>query len=140
VKIVNVAGTRPNFIKIAPLMREMLKHPEIQPIPVHTGQHYDERSSDIFFRRLGIPEPGVDLQKLSEPSRKDLPRRPARSSRSDGSMAVRRTSGTAMRPRESWTFFCARSASRLSASASAPVPKKTLKTVGYVQVIAEKSQ
>ena len=61
-KIVNVVGARPNFIKIAPLIREMRKHPEIQPILVHTGQHYDEHLSDIFFRQLGVPEPDVDLQ------------------------------------------------------------------------------
>ena len=61
-KIVNVVGARPNFIKIAPLMREMGKHPQIQPILVHTGQHYDEQLSDIFFRQLGISEPDVDLQ------------------------------------------------------------------------------
>jgi len=61
-KIVNVVGARPNFIKIAPLMREMRKHSEIQPILVHTGQHYDEHLSDIFFRQLGISEPDVDLQ------------------------------------------------------------------------------
>ncbi|MGO9591758.1 MAG: non-hydrolyzing UDP-N-acetylglucosamine 2-epimerase [Candidatus Acidiferrales bacterium] len=60
-KIVNVVGARPNFIKIAPLMREMRKHSEIQPILVHTGQHYDEHLSDIFFRQLGISEPDVDL-------------------------------------------------------------------------------
>ncbi len=61
-RIVNVVGARPNFIKIAPLMREMRKHPEIQSILVHTGQHYDEQLSDIFFRQLGISEPNVDLQ------------------------------------------------------------------------------
>jgi UDP-N-acetylglucosamine 2-epimerase (non-hydrolysing) len=61
-KIVNVVGARPNFIKIAPLMREMRNHSEIQPILVHTGQHYDEHLSDIFFRQLGISEPDVDLQ------------------------------------------------------------------------------
>ncbi len=61
-KIVNVVGARPNFIKIAPLMREMRKHSEIQPMLLHTGQHYDEQLSDIFFRQLGIPEPDADLQ------------------------------------------------------------------------------
>ena len=61
-KIVNVVGARPNFIKIAPLMREMRKHPEIEPLLVHTGQHYDEHLSDIFFRQLGIAQPDVDLQ------------------------------------------------------------------------------
>jgi UDP-N-acetylglucosamine 2-epimerase (non-hydrolysing) len=61
-KIANVVGARPNFVKIAPLMREMRKHSEIQPILVHTGQHYDEQLSDIFFRQMGIRSPDVDLQ------------------------------------------------------------------------------
>jgi UDP-N-acetylglucosamine 2-epimerase (non-hydrolysing) len=61
-KILNVVGARPNLPKIAPLLREMQRHPEIQPILVHTGQHYDEKLSDIFFRQMGIPEPHVNLE------------------------------------------------------------------------------
>ena len=61
-KIFNVVGARPNLPKIAPLMREMLRHPEIEPILVHTGQHYDERLSDIFFRQMGIPAPHLNLE------------------------------------------------------------------------------
>jgi UDP-N-acetylglucosamine 2-epimerase (non-hydrolysing) len=61
-KILSVVGARPNFIKIAPLMREMRQRPEIQSFLVHTGQHYDEQLSDIFFRQLGISEPDVDLR------------------------------------------------------------------------------
>lgn len=61
-KIANVVGARPNLVKIAPLMREMGKHSDIQPILVHTGQHYDEKLSDIFFRQMGIPEPDVNLE------------------------------------------------------------------------------
>src|SRR6266481_2277811 len=60
-KIINVVGARPNLPKIAPLMREMRRHPEIEPILVHTGQHYDEKLSDIFFRQMGIPAPDVNL-------------------------------------------------------------------------------
>jgi UDP-N-acetylglucosamine 2-epimerase (non-hydrolysing) len=60
-KILNVVGARPNLVKIAPLMREMRQHPEIEAILVHTGQHYDEKLSDIFFRHMGIPEPDVNL-------------------------------------------------------------------------------
>ena len=40
-KIVNVVGARPNFMKISTLMREMRHNPEIVPVLVHTGQHYD---------------------------------------------------------------------------------------------------
>ena len=61
-KIVNIVGARPNLVKIAPLMREMRKHGEIQPLLVHTGQHYDEKLSEVFFRQMGIPEPDVNLE------------------------------------------------------------------------------
>ena len=60
-KIVNVAGARPNFIKIAPLIAAQERCGRIQPVLVHTGQHYDQRMSDLFFRQLGIPQPDVDL-------------------------------------------------------------------------------
>jgi UDP-N-acetylglucosamine 2-epimerase (non-hydrolysing) len=61
-KIINIVGARPNLPKIAPLIREMQRHPEIEPILVHTGQHYDEALSDIFFRQMGIPTPHVNLE------------------------------------------------------------------------------
>jgi UDP-N-acetylglucosamine 2-epimerase (non-hydrolysing) len=61
-KILNIVGARPNLPKIAPLMHEMLLHPEIEAILVHTGQHYDEKLSDIFFRQMGIPSPHVNLE------------------------------------------------------------------------------
>jgi UDP-N-acetylglucosamine 2-epimerase (non-hydrolysing) len=61
-KILNIVGARPNLPKIAPLMREMGRHPQIEPILVHTGQHYDEQLSDIFFRQMGIPAPHVNLE------------------------------------------------------------------------------
>ncbi len=60
-KIINVVGARPNFMKIAPLMAAYKAASGIQPILVHTGQHYDERMSDLFFRQLGIPEPDINL-------------------------------------------------------------------------------
>jgi UDP-N-acetylglucosamine 2-epimerase (non-hydrolysing) len=61
VKIISVAGARPNFMKIAPLMDAFGSHPDIEPMLVHTGQHYDEKMSDLFFRQLGIPEPDINL-------------------------------------------------------------------------------
>src|SRR6266446_2501641 len=61
-KILNIVGARPNLPKIAPLMHEMQRHPEIEPALVHTGQHYDEKLSDIFFRQMGIPVPHVNLE------------------------------------------------------------------------------
>jgi UDP-N-acetylglucosamine 2-epimerase (non-hydrolysing) len=60
-RLINVAGARPNFIKIAPLVREFRSRPEIESILVHTGQHYDEKMSDLFFRQLEIPEPDINL-------------------------------------------------------------------------------
>jgi hypothetical protein len=57
VKIVNVVGARPNLMKIAPLMDAYASAPEIEPLLVHTGQHYDANLSELFFRQLGIPSP-----------------------------------------------------------------------------------
>jgi UDP-N-acetylglucosamine 2-epimerase (non-hydrolysing) len=60
-KIIAVAGARPNFVKIAPLMREMQKRPNLEVCLVHTGQHYDARMSRAFFEDLNIPRPDIDL-------------------------------------------------------------------------------
>jgi len=61
-KILLVAGARPNFMKIAPILRELAKHPqEFDSIFVHTGQHYDFEMSGSFFSSLGIREPDYDL-------------------------------------------------------------------------------
>ena len=55
-------GARPNFMKIAPLMREYTKHPErVHATLVHTGQHYDDGMSSIFFEELKIPKPDALL-------------------------------------------------------------------------------
>jgi UDP-N-acetylglucosamine 2-epimerase (non-hydrolysing) len=59
-KVINVVGARPNFIKIAPLMAAY-NRTSIEPLLVHTGQHYDQRMSDLFFHELGIPEPDINL-------------------------------------------------------------------------------
>ena len=61
IKIILIAGARPNFMKIAPLMHEMKKHDELKPILVHTGQHYDENMSDNFFKQLDISKPDINL-------------------------------------------------------------------------------
>lgn len=60
-KILSVVGVRPNLVKIAPLMKEFSKHPEVESILVHTGQHYDIKMNDIFFEDLDIPEPQYNL-------------------------------------------------------------------------------
>ena len=58
--VVHVTGARPNFPKVAPEMRALAAR-GVDQLLVHTGQHYDEKMSEIFFRQLGIPEPGVNL-------------------------------------------------------------------------------
>jgi UDP-N-acetylglucosamine 2-epimerase (non-hydrolysing) len=61
-RILCVAGARPNFMKLAPLFRQFSQHESIQPVLVHTGQHYDERMSGSFFRDLEIPLPSYNLE------------------------------------------------------------------------------
>ncbi|MBW2385397.1 MAG: UDP-N-acetylglucosamine 2-epimerase (non-hydrolyzing) [Deltaproteobacteria bacterium] len=61
IRVLAVAGARPNFMKIAPLMRELCARPGFTPFLVHTGQHYDAAMSESFFRDLGIPEPDANL-------------------------------------------------------------------------------
>ncbi len=61
-KIINVVGARPNFMKVAPIVDEMKRRPkDFTPLVVHTGQHYDVKMSDAFFSDLGLPEPDVYL-------------------------------------------------------------------------------
>jgi UDP-N-acetylglucosamine 2-epimerase (non-hydrolysing) len=61
-KVINVVGARPNFMKVAPVVEAMRRRgAEFSPLVVHTGQHYDERMSDAFFRDLGMPRPDVHL-------------------------------------------------------------------------------
>ncbi len=60
-KIVVVAGARPNFMKISPLIKEIEKSKDIEYFLVHTGQHYDEKMSDLFFKELDIPIPDINL-------------------------------------------------------------------------------
>src|SRR5215470_12622295 len=60
-KVLNVVGARPNFMKIAPIVEAMKKEPDLDSILVHTGQHYSEGMSDVFFRDLEIPIPDIHL-------------------------------------------------------------------------------
>ena len=60
-KIINVVGARPNFMKIAPIHKLMLKSEVLKPVLVHTGQHYDEKMSKVFFHDLKMPMPDIYL-------------------------------------------------------------------------------
>ena len=61
-KVINVVGARPNFMKAAPVFAAMRRRPaEFRPVLVHTGQHYDPKMSDAFFRDLDLPRPDAHL-------------------------------------------------------------------------------
>jgi len=61
VKIVTVVGARPQFIKAAPTSRALRALPGVRELLVHTGQHYDDAMSSIFFRELELPSPDINL-------------------------------------------------------------------------------
>ncbi|HEY7728245.1 MAG TPA: UDP-N-acetylglucosamine 2-epimerase (non-hydrolyzing) [Candidatus Eisenbacteria bacterium] len=61
-EITCVVGARPNFMKMAPILAALRAYPEIHPFLVHTGQHYDEEMSRVFFVDLGMPAPDRDLE------------------------------------------------------------------------------
>ncbi|MCK9538427.1 MAG: UDP-N-acetyl glucosamine 2-epimerase [Dokdonella sp.] len=62
-KVVCVVGARPNFMKIAPILRAFREHaPQVQAKLVHTGQHYDYAMNEAFFEQLGIPAPDISLE------------------------------------------------------------------------------
>lgn len=60
-RITIIAGARPNFVKIAPIVHAIQKECSMSCSIVHTGQHYDERMSGSFFKELGIPAPDINL-------------------------------------------------------------------------------
>ena len=66
-KIVSIVGTRPNFMKIAPLIDEFKKYDNVQHILIHTGQHYDLLMSKLFFEELGLPKPDIHLASSGHP-------------------------------------------------------------------------
>ena len=62
IKVICVCGARPNFMKIAPIMRAFEATGNFETLLVHTGQHYDENMSRLFFDDLGIPRPDINLE------------------------------------------------------------------------------
>lgn len=61
-KILSVVGARPNFMKVAPFCRALKAYPDVKHVLVHTGQHYDVRMSEQFFKELDIPNPDINLE------------------------------------------------------------------------------
>ena len=60
-KVLNVVGARPNLVKMSPLVKEMDRQPGLSQILLHTGQHYDDSMSRVFFDELSLPEPDIYL-------------------------------------------------------------------------------
>jgi UDP-N-acetylglucosamine 2-epimerase (non-hydrolysing) len=60
-KVLCVAGARPNFMKLAPIIGAIDDHPLCEAVILHTGQHYDARMSAVFFDELGIRKPDLSL-------------------------------------------------------------------------------
>src|SRR5580698_5252474 len=60
-KIATIVGARPQFIKAAVVSRALLKYPTINEFIIHTGQHYDENMSAVFFSEMEIPKPLYNL-------------------------------------------------------------------------------
>ncbi|HEY7525054.1 MAG TPA: UDP-N-acetylglucosamine 2-epimerase, partial [Candidatus Limnocylindrales bacterium] len=58
--VAHIVGARPNFMKAAPVVRA-LERLGARQVVIHTGQHYDDRMSAVFFRELELPEPTMDL-------------------------------------------------------------------------------
>jgi UDP-GlcNAc3NAcA epimerase len=61
-KIITIVGARPQIIKAAAISRAIAARNGVQEIIIHTGQHYDDNMSEIFFRELGIPLPNINLK------------------------------------------------------------------------------
>jgi len=61
VNVFHIVGARPNFMKVAPVMRALKTRQHVVQTLVHTGQHYDANMSDVFFEQLDIPAPDVNL-------------------------------------------------------------------------------
>ena len=85
-RVLSVVGTRPNFMKTAPVVAAIARRGGIEHVLVHTGQHYDDRMSEIFFEQLGVGEPDIRLEVGAGHARADdragdgAPRARARSS------------------------------------------------------------
>ncbi|MBZ0319450.1 MAG: UDP-N-acetylglucosamine 2-epimerase (non-hydrolyzing) [Anaerolineae bacterium] len=61
-RVIHVVGARPNFMKVAPVIAAFSRYTDVRQMLVHTGQHYNQEMSDIFFQQLGLPLPDVNLE------------------------------------------------------------------------------
>ena len=61
IKVITVVGARPQFIKAAVVSRAFAAKEGVRELILHTGQHYDEQMSEVFYRELEIPPPAFDL-------------------------------------------------------------------------------
>ena len=71
-RLLYVIGTRPNFVKTAPVMWALRRRlPDSRHMIVHTGQHYDRVMSEVFFEELGVPRPTTSSRSapVATPSR-----------------------------------------------------------------------
>src|SRR5688500_14896258 len=60
-KLIHLVGARPNFMKAAPVLDALKRHPHVHTMLVHSGQHYDVAMSGRFFEELQLPQPDLDL-------------------------------------------------------------------------------
>ncbi len=61
-RILHVVGARPNFMKVAPVMAALSEADHVVQVLLHTGQHYDQNMSAVFFEELGLPRPDLNLE------------------------------------------------------------------------------
>lgn len=71
-KILNIVGVRPNFVKIAALLKAMMRDKDIEPLLVHAGQHHDVAMSAVLFKELKIPKPHYQLTMNATTRRKQI--------------------------------------------------------------------
>lgn len=73
-EIVCVVGARPNFMKMAPILEALRAYPGLRPFLVHTGQHYNQEMSHVFFEELGLPQPARNLEVGSDTHSRQIAR------------------------------------------------------------------
>ncbi|WP_375697497.1 UDP-N-acetylglucosamine 2-epimerase [Pseudophaeobacter sp. TrK17] len=62
IRVACIVGARPNFMKMAPILKAFREHGGFIARLIHTGQHYDVEMNAVFFEQLGLPEPDLNLE------------------------------------------------------------------------------